>query len=288
MRLFFVLVLVLASCGEKTSDGKKDIGISNPNGKEGDQEQSPGGGGNDDVIKKEACDDLLNPILVKGECYKHCDQTGNYCLKHNEMGSQLDPTKKIPLCSQSDGNFLIDDVCARGVITIDRANDSLKIGNEKSDKYLFEYKNKKYSFNELVKYSFHYQLNHNYETKFPSVPETQGIYELSRDSISFNVVISPGSLDHPKLPYILEINGHTLDMKDLSADKAKAYCNKVLSELFLDYRNYVKISKNVADHNNNTFYTSCTVEGPTEPIRGSLSFYCHGEEDRCYPNWFTM
>ena len=282
MRLFFVLCFVLVSCGDETRNGNIDL---DPRGHEQNQDHSPGE--NQDIVIQEECDDPLNPISVNGECFKHCDQTGNYCLKHNEMGSQLDPTKKIPLCNQSDGNFLIDDVCARGVITIDSANDILTIGNIESDKLLYKYEKQKYIFNENVKYSFYSQLNHDYETNYPQAPETPRIYVLSTYSASFRTVISPGSLDHPKLPYILNLNGHKIDTKNISSSQVKNYCNEAVKSQFENIYDYVKIEEDIADPNNGTYYIHCTVENPIRVTDGQLTFYCHGKEDRCYPNYFN-
>jgi hypothetical protein len=57
-----------------------------------------------------------NPILGQdGQCYYACRVHENgeeYCLKRDEMASDLDPKKKIPLC---DFGFLINEKCIRDI-----------------------------------------------------------------------------------------------------------------------------------------------------------------------------
>ena len=229
------------------------------------------------------CDDPLNSLLVEGQCYNRCDRTLKYCLRHDEMASQLDPDKKVPLCSFDSNRILVDDQCGRGVIKIDSKNRIIELGNDLTDKPARRFEDGEESPGSfLADSSVCFELSnasvYRYPSNFPMLFETD-VFRMN--SIRFEVAgTSPGSKDHVKLNWLLDINGMVLDLENLTSNRAKDYCSKVIESVDIsDFYSGPYIGTSLVQ--GDTFLITCTFT-PSNPVDFVVHFYCHKKADKCF------
>lgn len=288
-QVLFLSVLLLASCGQNSSrpanESNNQDGPSTDIPYEGDGQDEELNTSDEEPKTPEVgrCDDPLNNILVGGQCYAHCDKSYKYCLRHNEMGSQLDPKKKIPLCHFEDGMILIDDKCGRGVLTIDSEKSLFKIGNDKTDQAFYMYLDgsvfaDKYSRKSEININLGSSIVYDYESLFPMIPDT-GTFTNSLKNIRVGRVY-PGLKENARLNWILNFNGHVLDTKGINTQTAMEFCETVLNPLVEDDDNSkirFTIMTPVEDTNRVYCSTSTSKKGHI-----SMGFFCHMNIDRCF------
>ena len=91
---------------------------------------------------------------------------------------------------------------------------------------------------------------------------------------------NPGFKDHPKLDWIININGHILETRDMNAQVVKDYCRWVFEDLTKDDINSkLKISEGIPQDNTYNIGCRTTLYREGHP---DFRFFCHSDTDKCY------
>ncbi|MCB9228969.1 MAG: hypothetical protein H6618_05100 [Deltaproteobacteria bacterium] len=233
------------------------------------------------------CDDPDNPMLVNGQCYRRCDWNFRYCLRHDEMASQLDPDKTVPLCSFESGRILIDDQCGRGVLTVDSTKNLFRIGNDLTETPLQELNESGFNPGKYTARSRSSRSDatiYQYPSNYPMISDDESI-SLSESMIRVEGAYS-GRKDHPKMTWILKVNGHVFDTKDISAEDVKNFCQAYVTDLSKgDDDARPEVSPSNPQSGTYSIYCDSNTYKPGDL---TFSFFCHVKEDRCFLKYVSF
>jgi hypothetical protein len=115
MKRVFLAGLNLAMAFSIVSCGSGGGGSSSgPTG--GGSSDGGGSGGGDSGGGTGSTCSLKDPIDVKGSCYAYCSPDKSFCVKDDEMPSQLVPNKAVKKCLEN--SIIIDDQCQQITLSI--------------------------------------------------------------------------------------------------------------------------------------------------------------------------
>jgi hypothetical protein len=121
MKRVLLAGLNLAMAFSVVSCGSGGGSSSNPTG--GGSSDGGGSGGGDGGGGTGSTCSVPNPVDVNGTCYAYCSADKSFCVKDDEMPSQLVPNKAVKKCYSN--SILIDDQCQQITLSIQGDKNSI-------------------------------------------------------------------------------------------------------------------------------------------------------------------
>lgn len=266
MKKIFVICLsmpllgLLASCGGSGGGTTSDTG--------------GGGGGSADACATNA----MNPINVNSSCYAYCSKDKSFCVKDDEMPSQLIANKTVKKCQSN--YILIDDQCQEITLSVQGNKNNIQYnvyGNTTNTNIISDQSNYDSSsgnwigqYNPTLKYIMRdYSGVYNYYWQsnlpsyvFPALTSTG--FDINDGNIFNAYRVSPYT-QMPNITPIVKFGSLTLDTSKYNYSSFLNFCSSLNNEWIKfddpkDQNNPPQFTVKITDDKNGGNFVRCSAD----------------------------